>query len=164
MLYDLYWSSLANVNSLLHLRNYILDEIRPGNIYLGTDDVKKEICDEYNIDDSLRDGVEGIELEISPICDYSQKKRTRMRILPGLMLTDNVSDLTDNSKYTYITAPVCINNQIKRLLFDFRYFTSEKEEHLKEKKALCAISDELLQNIKEKLVSHIARGGIVVME
>lgn len=163
-LYKLYWSSLASVNSLLHLRNYMLNEIRPGNIYLGSDEVKKEICDEYNIADSLRDDIVGIELEISPICDYSQKKRTRMRILPGLMLSNNVNDLTDNSKFTYITAPVCINGKIKRLLFDFRYFTSEKEEYLKRKKAFCAISDELLQNIKEKLLSHVARGGIVVME
>lgn len=162
---DIYWNSIGSINALLHLRHYILDKIRPGNVYRGTNEMKNEICNAHNISEELRDDIIGIELEVSPICDYAQNKRMRIRILPGIMALDNVIDINnEKSKYTYITAPICIEGQARRLLFDFRYFTSEKEEYLRGKNALYAIGDGLLQNIKENLSTHGSRGGIVVME
>lgn len=78
---DIYEKSIASVNALLLLRNYVLSKEHPGNIYISSDEIKTEICDEHNIPKADYEKIIGIELEISPICDYAQKKRRRLRIL-----------------------------------------------------------------------------------
>lgn len=156
-----YWNGLAGINSLLHLREYVPIGIRPGNIYEIDDGLKKELCGTNPIDSTRYDEIKGIELEVSPICDYSQKKRMRLRLLPGLLLPQ---DINLNAEYLYITKPMLIEGDVKKMMFDFRYFTSEKEEYLKGKKHLYVLGDELLRNIKDKMSSHIVRTGVVVME
>lgn len=156
-----YWNGLAGINSLLHLREYVPIGIRPGNIYEIDDGLKKELCDTNPIDLTRYDEIKGIELEVSPICDYSQKKRMRLRLLPGLLLPQ---DINLNAEYLYITKPMLIEGDVKKMMFDFRYFTSEKEGYLKGKKHLYVLGDELLRNIKDKMSSHIVRTGVVVME
>lgn len=158
-----YWYNIAKINSLLLLRNYVLDDCRPGNIYISPDNIKNELCNELGFNLLQRSNVVGIELEVSPICDYSQKKRKRVRILPGLLVPNSI-DISDQAKYLYVSKPLLFNNQIRKLIFDFRYFTSEKENYFNNKKTLYALGDQLLQNIKEELSTHGIRSGIVFME
>ena len=70
----------------------------------------------------------------------------------------------DSSKYTYITIPIMIEGKVRRILFDFRFYTSEKIDYLDEKKPLYAIGDELLQNIRDELSTHSVRSGIICVE
>lgn len=161
-LQDFYLRKIANVNSMLLIRHYFLEDMRPGNVYLATDELKEELCE---LVDSKEDynKVKGIEVEISPICDYSQKKRKRVRMLPGLIVPREVK-IKDSANYLYVTKTVLIENKITRLIFDFRYFKSEQLEYLTGKKVEFAIGDILLQNIKDELTNHISRSGIVVVE
>lgn len=161
-LQDFYLRKIANVNSMLLIRHYFLEDMRPGNVYLATDELKEELCE---LVDSKEDynKVKGIEVEISPICDYSQKKRKRVRMLPGLIVPREVK-IKDSANYLYVTKTVLIENEITRLIFDFRYFKSEQLEYLTGKKVEFAIGDILLQNIKDELTNHISRSGIVVVE
>ena len=163
LLYNMYLSNVCSINSLLNIRKNIIDQSRPGNIYEASAELKKELCDVRKIDKSLRDDIRGIELEISPICDYAQNKRKRLRILPGLEIPGKLFD-KDNSKYTYLTIPIMIDGKERRILFDFRFYTSELINYFDEKKPLYAIGDELLQNIKEELSTHSMRSGIVYVE
>lgn len=57
-----------------------------------------------------------------------------------------------------------IDGKERRMLFDFRFYTSELIDYFDEKKPLYAIGDELLQNIKEELSTHSIRSGIVYVE
>ena len=159
----MYWANISSVNSLLNVRNYILDQKRPGNIYESSQEIKEEMCDAHKIDISLRGDVKGIELEISPICDYAQNKRKRYRILPGLEIPAGLIE-KDSSKYTYLTIPIMIEGKTRRILFDFRFYTSETTDYFDKKKPLYALGDELLQNVKEELSTHSVRSGIVYVE
>lgn len=164
-LYDTYMNSVCNINSLLNIRNYVLDQKRPGNIYAASEDIKKELCTMHKIDMLWENKIKGIELEISPLCDYAQDKRTRFRILPGLEIPYDLNiNKHNNSKHTFISIPMMIDGERKQLLFDFRYYTSEKLDYLDGKKPLYAIGDGLLQTIKEELSTHGVRSGIVYLE
>lgn len=163
LLYDMYLSNICSVNSMLNIRKYIIDQKRPGNIYEASEELKKEICEVRNIDKSSWEDIRGIELEISPICDYAQNKRKRLRILPGLEIPAKLLD-KDSSKYTYLTIPIMIDGKERRILFDFRFYISELINYFDAKKPLYAIGDGLLQNIKEELSIHSVRSGIVYVE
>ena len=112
-----------------------------------------------------REHIKAIELEVSPICDYSQKKWKRVRVLPGLLVPkDIVFPEKKDAKYTYMSKLVIVDNTIVRMYFDFRYLTSEKIDKYNNKKAICALNDECLQNIKDDLFFHGSRSGMVVVE
>ena len=163
LLRKMYMDNISLINSLLNVRNYILDQKRPGNIYESSQELKKEICEAHKIDEAAQGDVKGIELEISPICDYAQNKRKRHRILPGLEIPAELVE-KDPSKYTYLTIPLMIEGKVRRILFDFRFYTSEDINYLNEKEPLYAIGDDLLQNIKDELSAHGVRSGIICIE
>lgn len=160
-----YSHSKAKINSLFLLRKHYLNDIRPGNIYWSNDNIKNELCNENKISLTDREHIKAIELEVSPICDYSQKKWKRVRVLPGLLVPkDIVFPEKKDAKYTYMSKLVIVDNTIVRMYFDFRYLTSEKIDKYNNKKAICALNDECLQNIKDDLFFHGSRSGMVVVE
>lgn len=163
LLYNMYLSNVCSINSLLNIRKYIIDQKRPGNIYAASEELKKEMCEVRKIDESLWKDIRGIELEISPICDYAQNKRKRLRILPGLEIPAKLLE-KDSSKYTYLTIPIMIDGKERRIVFDFRFYTSELINYFDGKQPLYAIGDGLLQTIKEELSTHSIRSGIVYVE
>lgn len=163
LLYNMYLSNICSINSLLNIRKNIIDQKRPGNIYEASEELKKELCEARNLDENSRDDIRGIELEISPICDYAQNKRKRLRVLPGLEIPAKLGE-KDNSKYSYLTIPIMIDGKERRILFDFRFYTSELINYFDAKKPLYAIGDGLLQNIKEELSTYSVRSGIIYVE
>ena len=159
----MYWENISSLNTLLNIRSYSLELKRPGNVYESSYELKKEICEVHKIDEHRYDEIKGIELEVSPICDYAQDKRKRLRFLPGLEIPADLIE-KDDSKYTYISIPIMLNGKVRRLLFDFRYSTSERLDYLDGKKTLYALGDELLLNVKENLSSHGMRNGIICID
>lgn len=162
-LYNAYLSNICAINSLLNIRKYNIVSQRPGTIYEASEKLKKELCDDRYIEEELRADIRGIELEISPICDYAQNKRKRLRVLPGLEIPVGLLD-KDDSKYSYLTKPIMIDGKERRFLFDFRFYTSELTTYFDKKEPLYAIGDGLLQIIKEELSAHGVRSGIVYVE
>lgn len=160
---EIYWRNIAKLNSLLLMRSYVLSDYRPGNVYISSENTKNELSNELKFTITQRVNSFGIELEMSPLCDYSQKKRRRVRVLPGLLVPYEYK-IDDKPKYLYVSPPVWIDNEIRKMVFDFRYYTSEKTEYLKNKDVKYAISDLLLQVIKEEFSSHGTRSGVVYME
>lgn len=165
ILCNMYWENIGTINSLLNIRHYILDQKRPGNVYESSMEMTKELCEVYNINGEIQNEVKGIEIEISPICDFAQAKRKRLRILPGLQVPYSLNlQAWNHSKYTYISVPMKIDGTSQKLLFDFRYFTSQNMDYLNDKKSLFAVGDEMLQNIKEELLQHGVRSGIAYVD
>lgn len=162
-LQTMYLTSTSTINTLLNIRNYVLEKERPGNIYEASQELKKEICEAHGIGETMQGDVRCVELEVSPMCDYAQNKRKRLRILPGLEIPNDFIG-RDNSKYTYLTVPIMIEGKIRRILFDFRFYTSEGTKYFDGKEPLYAIGDELLQNIKEELSAHGVRSGIISVD
>lgn len=163
---DINISSIGRVNTLLNIRTYLLDQYRPGNIYTASEELKDEICHrlKFSADECYK--MQGIELEMSPLCDFAQAKRQRLRILPGLIIPYDI-DISHlkNAKYTYISNVFYVDAKYIRLLFDFRYFKSEKMDYLVDKnEAIFALRDEILQTIVDDFSMHASRSGFVYME
>lgn len=161
---DMYWSSISSINTGLNIRKYVLDQARPGNVYMASEEIRNELCTLYQLEGE-KEGIEGIEVEMSPMCDYAQGKRTRLRILPGLMIPNAMNFHIDKgSKYMFLTSPLLIQEKCVKLFFDFRFYSSENLEYFRGRTSLYAIGDGLLQVIKEGVSEHGVRSGIISLE
>ena len=161
-LIDMYKKRCANVNSLLLLRKDFFMNKRPGNVYLDTSGREKHFCDENIQDEETKKMIRAIELEVSPICDFSQNKRSKVRILPGYMVPNGCFE--KNAEYFYVSPVICYEDSEYKMVFDFKEFTSEKLDYLDDRQPIFAINDDLLHVIKEKMFSHGSRSGIVFLE
>ncbi len=160
-LIGMYKKRCANVNSLLLLRNNYFMDKRPGNVYLDVSGREEHFCDENNVqDEETKKKIRAIELEVSPICDYSQNKRSKVRILPGYMVPVEASVKT-TAEYYYVSPVISYEEGEYKMVFDFKEFTSENLSYLDNRRPIFAINDDLLHVIKEKMFSHGSRSGIV---
>lgn len=160
-LIEMYKKRCANVNSLLLLRNDFYMDKRPGNVYLDISGREKQFVDENNVqDEDTREKIKAIELEVSPICDFSQNKRSKVRILPGYMVPDEFWE-KNNAEYYYVSPVISYEGNEYKMVFDFKEFTSEKLDYLDDRQPIFTINDDLLHVIKEKMFSHGSRSGIV---
>jgi hypothetical protein len=115
-----------------------------------------------------------IVLEISPLCDWAQKKLYRHRFVRGVIfpigLYGKLADAEPvKGKYHYVTRPsnystpvLCFADGIgeARLVFDFKYFETEELKFLEGKKSLFRLRTEILSEIQSKMGEHISRLGI----
>lgn len=160
-LIGMYKKRCASVNSLLLLRNDFYMDKRPGNVYLDVSGREESFCDENNVkDEETKKKIKAIELEVSPICDFSQNKRSKVRILPGYIVPDEASVKT-TAEYYYVSPVISYEEGEYKMVFDFKEFTSENLNYLDNRQPIFAINDDLLHVIKEKMFSHGSRSGIV---
>lgn len=101
-----------------------------------------------------------IFLEVSPFCDYAQKKWKTCRLLPGLMWPMEFENNIKKADYIYKTPLILVNNQLCYFVFDIRYLTSIPVNLLKNKKSTIRLRKELLNDIQTKIAGHINRLGV----
>lgn len=113
-------------------------------------------------------GFQFVEVECTPICDYSQSKRLRYRLLSGILyLADSEAKLDTNVDSIYKEIPpFMFNGKIYRLAFDYRLFKSVNlDDTLKftANNFLFRLKSELLIDIQARVSSHINRPGIITI-
>jgi len=101
-----------------------------------------------------------IFLEVSPFCDYAQRKWKTCRILPGLMWPGKYENHIKKADYIYKTPLFMVNNQLFYFVFDIRYLTSIPVNSLEHKKSTIRLRKELLNDIQTKIAGHINRLGV----
>ena len=154
----------------------------PGNVYSRsvTGPKKRKLLKTYfpKIDDKDREGkykiqdlkvFKFVEVECTPICDYSQSKRLRYRFLSGVLYQNDIDpklfDSTLDSMYTEIP-PFLYNGKVYKLAFDYRLFKSiNKVDTLKftADNFLFRLKSELLIDIQARISSHVNRPGIITI-
>lgn len=155
-------------------------DFRPGSVYsiLVTGSKKRKLLKTYfprvmnktaaSFDISDLSGFKFIELECTPICDYSQIKMLRYRFLPGILYYEehhNILESNLDSFYREIP-PFFFNDAIYRMVFDYRLFKSVNKEDaisVSNNNFLFSLKKELLVDIQTKLSSHINRPGLVTI-
>lgn len=134
--------------------------IVPGNVYrvIG----KEEMILAKNSD--MPDGAIEVALEITPPCDFSQKKKANSRILRGF-ICHNIDDPKFNKAHYYkeidhIEIEGCANMQ---LVFDFRYVEFVSDEDLKDRskfELMFRTTPRLFADVLQKCSSYSARLGV----
>ncbi len=105
-----------------------------------------------------------IEINISPLCDYAQRKMHCCRFLPGLFIPLNLfKNINTKNAYNYISDGVIrFEGDIDyKLVFDFRFLYSRPEKLIKNRNANYKVRHQLLSDIQLKLGTHINRPGVL---
>jgi len=109
-----------------------------------------------------------VEVECTPICDFSQAKGLRYRFLPGVLFqADTQVKLDENLDSIYREIPLFeFEGKKYKLVFDYRLFKSINKEDLSKLAALpflFRIKAELLIDIQARISSHVNRPGIITI-
>lgn len=148
----------GTINSYLLVSKEIEAKIKPGNLYLDEGDCK--LPNEQGIE------LKHVFLEVSPNCDYSQKKMKLSRILPGVLCpVGNIKDYKrEIHSDSYICGPIInINDQAIIPIFDMALSDSLSLEDLLDKIPLCRFRHQFLVDIQAKLSAHISRPGYMAV-
>lgn len=100
-------------------------------------------------------------LEISPVCDYAQKKQRTNRLLPVLCFPDEYLEFTKfQAEYLYCPKTTFfVGGKVTQFIFDLRRFKSSPCADFVGKDSNLRLRNELLVVIQQKLSNHIARPG-----
>lgn len=100
-----------------------------------------------------------IDLEVSPICDYAQKKWKRSRTLPGVLYRADYTAMEKN--YFYNVQPVFeLDGELYKLAFDFHLFNAMDKANASQRVVTYRLKRELLLDIIAQLSAHVNRPGI----
>jgi hypothetical protein len=163
-------SITSALNSKLHISSkaYNIESIEQGNVYpLPNQDLliekiiwkKKFKAKRQTILDSVP---QLVQLDITPVCDYSQNKEY-VRTIFGVMLnTEFYTDCKGTEPYYYLTPTMQISRQEKFFLFDFRYVKTISKEELIQRAVIPMIKlrKEICTDIQSQLSNQVNRPGI----
>ncbi len=154
------------INTKLHCEFDVHNIHTPGNIYKRkvTDDKKKEYLKSYF--ESVPEDVSNyhfIELEVSPICDYANKKWKKSRLLSGIVYP--VSSKKPKPGPFYKESPkIIIEDKKYSLVFNYLLFKALDVSDVEVRgKPWFRIKRELLLDIITGLSGHINRPGITTI-
>src|SRR5690606_25402051 len=112
----------------LHLEKSPTNDHLPGNIFeisFSERAKKVEYLKTYfkNLDDADVDKIQFIELEISPICDYAQKKWKKSRLISGILYPAELDNPVLKKDHFYPVEPNFFLNSINcKIVFDCHLF------------------------------------------
>lgn len=115
---------------------------------------------EKKVRDSVKQKSKFISLEVSPICDFAQKKWKMNRVCPAILWHQDFVNYIGKSDNLYISPVLYINSECFQLVIDLRYFSSTPLETLKNAKPIFSIKHSFLTDIQSLLSRHINRPGI----
>ncbi|MCR4417762.1 MAG: hypothetical protein NUV92_08470 [Ignavibacteria bacterium] len=175
----------GELNRRLLIANEQNNSVIPGNVYKNEFSIKCDInnlCNNNRIPEELNKQENHIILEVSPYCDYAQKKWKCHRILPGVIWPEQYGNMIKKADYIYKTPLFLINDQLCYFVFDLRYLASLPLENdyidknllnrlkkilpcfdninLKDKTSLYRFRKELVVDIQSKIAGHINRPGV----
>jgi len=147
-------------------------------------DERKRIKEEYKrnwsdfkqkLKGGLKSKVKCVLLEVSPECDFAQKKMVLSRLVKGYLCPIKIKlddgktiemykKLKRNAQFIFITPIFEYESAPYKLVIDLRYFTSISMADMERRKPLFRIRKELLTVIQSKLSSHINRSGLLFLE
>jgi hypothetical protein len=163
-------SVTCSINSKLHIsnKNFTVHDFEQGNIYLlpNQDSLiekiiwqKKFKTRRQNLLDSIP---QLVQLDITPVCDYSQNKEYVRSIFGGMLNTEFASDCKGTEQYYYLTPSLEINGQEKVILFDFRYIKTLLKNEIIQRNVIPGfrLRREICTDIQSQLSNQINRPGI----
>lgn len=118
---------------------------------------------EKSIRKSIIDNAKCVFIELSPSCDYAQKKWKRHRICPGILCSiDNKKYISDGDS-VYISPSIFFDDKCYSIVLDFRFFSSICVD-FKPSECLFKLKHSFLVDIQSQLSRHINRPGITYLQ
>lgn len=160
----------AEINSKLHLTKRVIkiDFFEQGNIYFIKNEngllrkiLWKEKYQNTETTKIIKTKPHLVQLDLTPVCDYSQDKKY-IRIIHGLLLNSNFYNDIPKNDYQ-IKSPIFLVDKKERFfLFDFRFIlTTTKAELIKRKIApQMKLRREICTDIQSQLSNQINRPGV----
>jgi len=108
-----------------------------------------------------------IELEITPLCDYMERKWKKSRLLPGVLIPEGYTAEISESDSIYKIIPVVkISGKDYKPVFNFHLLKSTdiEEDPNRLRVPLCRAKREVCADIQSRLSSHAGRVGIAYVE
>ncbi len=161
----------SKINSKLHLEKDIEDSlVQPGNIYSFDSDWPegirmdaKTICgkDVWGSISEQNIKLEHVFIEVTPYCDFSNRKFSMYRLLPGVLWPvefDLKSSLPAN---IYDSPSFFWDGRCYKIVFDFKYLQSLPTKDFNPGPPYFRIRSGLLFDIQSKMANHISRPGVI---
>lgn len=161
----------AQLNAAMFIdsNNITQDIIIPGNVY-------KQICDyELLKIEGAPKKAKKIIIEITPPCDFSNKKGGNPRVVSGFMIEwpnnketqeKYLKTFSGDAKYRIYPIKITNINAPQFICFDFRYTTAVSKQDLinaTKYEIICRTKPKLFADILQKFSSHAARLGLSVI-
>ena len=163
----------AKINSKIHLfgKANTTDVLEQGNIYVyryRKNEVAKILFkDRYgNNGNKKQDIIDSkpklIKLDLTPVCDYAQKKGY-VRLLQGLLIDHKFyEEISASEQYFYKTPVFEWNGKIVFMLFDFRFVNTLSEQDIEKSVSFLKfkLRREICTDIQSQLANQVNRPGI----
>jgi hypothetical protein len=162
----------SKINSTLHLsqKNLNIGSFGQGNIYIIPDNesfINKIIWEKLFSppNDIKLTEIRGsnpilIQLDITPVCDYSQDKKY-IRLILGLIVEQKHTKHF-RANYYYVSPLMKIENLEKCIVFDFRYISTVSKEYILDRGIApkLTLRKEICTDIQSHFSNQINRPGI----
>lgn len=163
-------SITSSINSKLHIstKNFVINNFEQGNIYLlpNQDSLIEKVIWQKKFKARRQVLIDSIpqlvQLDITPVCDYSQNK-DYVRTIFGVMLNPEFyTDCKGTEHYYYLTPIMQISGQEKFILFDFRYVKTISKDEIIQRNVIptLKIRKEICTDIQSQLSNQVNRPGI----
>jgi len=167
--------NLISINTKLHvLKSHKLNHYHPGNIYL-TEMVDEKTVEEIivasfnkeNVKEVLADEIKRVWIDLTPSCDYSQRKGY-VRLLTGILLKGaHRGKIKTPQAFIYKESPVFeLLDGEYFLLFDFRYSKSFKVETIEKifERPTYRMRSSFVNDLQAQWSNHINRPGLLTIK
>ena len=153
----------AAINSKLLLCNNSLNP-KPGNVYLETrNGLHNDICSDLICNDRYIEEVVAnsqlISCEVSPFCDYAQKKWRVGRLVFGIFIDHSYYKRIKQADCLYKTPLLKYDDKIGHFIFDMRRIESKKLGRWR-KEIISAMRYDLVIDLQHKIGGHCSRPGM----
>jgi hypothetical protein len=163
----------GKINSKLHVidERFDINSFEQGNVYKlrNESNLIKRILDKENYDkiktnDILASKPALIQLDLTPVCDYSQDKKYT-RLLYGLLIDGGFYEMKAKSGYYLQTPLFHISGKEIFLLLDFRFLSTMTKFEIRKRKAIpiFRLRKEICTDIQSQLANQINRPGFSVL-
>lgn len=159
------------VEDLIDRRTFSMDYCKENSIdrkdFFEGDEIKTEYkkpFEKYGFKktgQAVNDGIY-MELELTPICDYSQNNRIFCRMISGVILNEEYwYNRKRNAEYFYVSPTFVLDGKLVNFYCDLRYVMSIPPESLQGIKPRMRIRHLFQTDIQSQLARQVSRPGIV---
>jgi len=180
-MFDQYLEISPNLNSKLNIDFLKPTKIQPGVVYevlvpaarkrkflsdtyFKVQFLKKKKDRSYEVPNSTLNKIRFIELEISPNCDYAQKKWLKNRVISGILFPPDFFSKLKRDDSFYSEMPEIVFNNIKyRMVLNFKLLKAIDLNVIENRssKFLFRIKNEPMSDIITRMASHTMRIGLI---
>ncbi|WP_286829060.1 MULTISPECIES: hypothetical protein [Kordiimonas] len=106
-----------------------------------------------------------VELEVTPICDYAQKKWVKYRLLPGVLIPrEYAKDFAPGVSIYKDIPPFQLDGEEYHLILDFKLLKSTDMKHHTSEAPIFRLRGDVASSVLSRMASHANRVGLTFVE